>query len=108
VASPRNKPKPLVDRPWVHHPSLAANNHARFMLRMRLSLDRGYAAVVPQGMSDNLFAVESLAALTPEQAEAEACYRGTAALADPTLPVRASEHGPEALYVFLPANVTGE
>jgi hypothetical protein len=34
------------------------------MLRMRLSLDCGCAAVATQGGSDNLFAVESLTALT--------------------------------------------
>ena len=45
----------------------------RFMLRLRLSLDCGYAAVATQGVSDNLFTVESLAALTPHHAEAEAC-----------------------------------
>jgi hypothetical protein len=43
---------------------LAANKYARFMLRMRLSLDCGYAAVATQGVSDNLFTVESLVALT--------------------------------------------
>jgi hypothetical protein len=40
------------------------DKHARFMLRLRLSLDCGYAAVATQGVSDNLFTVESLAGLT--------------------------------------------
>jgi hypothetical protein len=52
-----------MDQPRVLYESLAANKHADFMLRMRLSLDCGCAAVATQGGSDNLFTVESLAAL---------------------------------------------
>jgi hypothetical protein len=37
------------------------DKRARFMLRMRLSLDCGYAVVATQGVPDNLFAVELLA-----------------------------------------------
>jgi hypothetical protein len=37
---------------------LAAKKHARFMLRMRLSLDCGSAAFATQGGSDHLFKVE--------------------------------------------------
>jgi len=37
---------------------LAAKKHARFMLRMRLSLDCGCAAFATQGGSDHPFTVE--------------------------------------------------
>jgi hypothetical protein len=54
--------KTLVDQPRLPYESLAANKNARFMLRMRLSLDCGCAAFATQGVPDNLFTIESLAA----------------------------------------------
>jgi hypothetical protein len=46
------------------------------MLRMRLSLDCGYAAVTAQRVSDSLFTVESLASLIrADGAEEEAFCR---------------------------------
>jgi hypothetical protein len=56
------------------------------MLRMRLSLDCGCAAVATQGGSDNLFTVESLAALTRARSRGSgSMLPGTGALTDQTL-----------------------
>jgi hypothetical protein len=54
----------FVDQSRLPYESLAVNGRARFMLRMRLSPDCGYTAVATKGVSDNLFTVESPAALT--------------------------------------------
>jgi hypothetical protein len=42
-----------------------SNKHARFMLRMRLSLDCGCVTVATQGGPDNRFTVESPAPFRP-------------------------------------------
>jgi hypothetical protein len=49
-----------MDQPRLPYESLAANKHARFMLR--LSLDCGCTAFATQGVPDDLFTVELLAA----------------------------------------------
>jgi hypothetical protein len=51
-----------MDQPRLPYESLAANKHARFMLRMRLSLNCGCTAFATQGVPDNLLTVELLAA----------------------------------------------
>jgi hypothetical protein len=71
------------------------------MLRMRLSLDCGYAAVATQGVSDNLFTVESLARRQgADHAEAEACYRRTGAFANQTFEAKFASPVQKLLNVF--------
>jgi hypothetical protein len=64
VASPGNKTQTFGGPASAIPREFGGDKHADFMLRMRLSLDCGCAAVDTQGGSDNLFTVESLTALT--------------------------------------------
>jgi hypothetical protein len=110
VALPRKLTQTFGGRAVGTLREFGGDKHTRFMLRLRLSLDCGYAAVATPGVSDNLFTVESLAALTPLHAETEACYREPARLpinpSNPSVRARSRSSGisfvKEAEYLRTP------
>ncbi|MEA3147304.1 MAG: hypothetical protein QOI53_2850 [Verrucomicrobiota bacterium] len=66
------------------------------MLRMRLSLDCGWAAVATEGVSDNLFTIESLANKVPITLKRTRAT-GNRGVCQSNLRARVCEPGPKVL-----------